>query len=130
MVTDPVADMLSQIKNAMMARHKSVSVPYSKFKEAIAQALKNEGYLQSVDTQGEVPKQKLSLALTYQSGVPLLTDIKRKSKPGLRVYVGASAIPKVLGGMGVSIVSTPEGIMSGAQARKRRLGGELICEVW
>lgn len=130
MTTDPIADMLSQIKNAMLARHKSVSVPYSKLKEAIAQTLKNEGYLQSVSMEGEVPKLKLVLSLTYESGVAKLADIKRKSKPGLRVYVGASDIPKVLGGMGISIVSTPQGIMSGADARKRRLGGELICEVW
>lgn len=130
MVTDPIADMLSQIKNAMMARHKSVSVPYSKLKEAIARTLKNEGFLTGVTVEGDVPKQKLTLTLTYQGDVPLLTDVKRKSKPGLRVYVGATQIPKVLGGMGVSIISTPSGIMSGVEARKKKIGGELICEVW
>ncbi len=114
----------------MLARHKSVSVPYSKLKEAIAGTLKNEGFLTGVSVEGETPKQKLTLTLTYVEDVPLITDIKRKSKPGLRVYVGATRIPKVLDGLGICIVSTPSGIMSGGEARKKRLGGELICEVW
>lgn len=130
MTTDPIADMLSAIKNAVLARHKTVVTPYSNVKETIAQALVAEGYLESVAPFGEAPKRQLTIALAYQDGVSVITDLIRKSKPGLRRYVGKRGIPEVLGGLGSAIVSTPAGVMSGKEAKKRGLGGELICEVW
>ncbi len=130
MVTDPIGDMVSQIKNAVLARHKTVELPYSKVKESIAKALVDEGYLAAVVTTGVKPKQTLKVEIRYREGKPVLEDIKRKSKPGLRVYVNNREIRHVLGGLGSSIISTPEGVMSGKSAKKRGLGGEVICEVW
>lgn len=130
MVNDPVGDMLAQIKNAYMAGKSVVALPYSKMKEAVGQILAQEGYLKSVKTEGVYPKQTLSLELVYRQETPALTDIKRKSKPGLRVYVGRDRIPTVVGGMGLAILSTPQGIMTGKQAKKKHIGGELLCEVW
>lgn len=130
MVTDPIADMLSQIKNAVLARHKTVLLPYSKVKESIAKTLVDEGYLVTVATVGMKPKQMLTLEIAYRGSDPVITDIKRKSKPGLRVYVNTREIKQVLGGLGSAVVSTPQGVMSGKAAKKHGLGGELICEVW
>lgn len=130
MVTDPIGDMLSQIKNAVLARHKTVEFPYSKVKESIAKALVDEGYLATVKTAGTKPKQTLMAEISYRGSQPVLEDIKRKSKPGLRVYVKKGDIRQVLGGLGSAIISTPQGVMSGKEAKKRGLGGELICEVW
>jgi len=130
MVNDPVGDMFVQIKNAYMAGKSVVVLPHSILKEAVAKILMEEGYLSSVTAVGEGVKKSLSLTLAYHESVPSLTDIKRKSKPGLRVYVGSSAIPTVVGGMGVAILSTPVGIMTGSAAKKKHVGGELLCEVW
>ena len=130
MVTDPIGDMISQIKNAFMAGKGEVVLPYSRMKESVAKILCDTGYLKFVETVGDVPKQELKLTLMYTDKVPALTDIKRKSKPGLRVYVGKNAIPKVLSGMGVAILSTPQGVMTGMEAKKRNIGGELLCIVW
>jgi small subunit ribosomal protein S8 len=130
MVTDPIADMLSQIKNAVLARHKTVVLPYSKVKESIAKALVDEGYLATVAITGMKPKQMLTVDIAYDGSEPVLADIKRKSKPGLRVYVSTREIRQVLGGFGSAIISTPLGVMSGKEAKKRGLGGELMCEVW
>lgn len=130
MVSDPIGDMLAQIKNAYMAGKFVVAIPHSKMKEAVARILAEEGYLASVVVGGEQVRKKLELTLRYEGSAPALTDMKRKSKPGLRVYVGTGAIPAVVGGMGVAILSTPQGIMTGKEARKRHIGGELLCEVW
>lgn len=130
MVNDPVGDMVAQIKNAYMAGKSIVVFPHSKLKEAVARILAEEGYLSSVAAAGEGVGKSLKLTLQYRQSMPSLTDIKRKSKPGLRVYVGRDAIPTVVGGMGVAILSTPQGIMTGKQARKKHIGGELLCEVW
>lgn len=130
MTTDPIADMLSQIKNAVLARHQTVPTPFSKVKEAIAKTLRDEGYLASVATTGQAPQQKLILELAFRGSLPAITDLKRKSKPGLRLYVGNRGIPRVLGGLGSVVISTPQGVMSGKEAKKKGLGGELICEVW
>lgn len=130
MITDPIADMLSSIKNAVLARHKTVVVPYSKVKEAVAETLVAEGYLAGAAATGEAPKRILTIEVAYRGSEPVIADIKRKSKPGLRRYVGKRGIPQVLGGLGSAIVSTPAGVMSGKEAKKRGLGGELICEVW
>ena len=130
MVSDPIGDMLAQIKNAYMAGKSVVVLPYSKMKEAVAGILVEEGYLALVTVKGEHVGQTLELTLRYEGSAPTLTDLKRKSKPGLRVYVGSHAIPTVVGGMGIAILSTPQGIMTGKQAKKKHIGGELLCEVW
>jgi small subunit ribosomal protein S8 len=130
MVTDPIADMLSAIKNAALARRESVSVPYSRLKESLARVLAAEGYVGHVSVSGISPKQQLEIGIPYVDGIPAVADVKRRSKPGLRVYVGKRTIPSVSGGMGITIVSTPQGVMTGKEAKKRGLGGELLCEVW
>lgn len=130
MVNDPVGDMLAQIKNAYLARKSVVTIAHSNMKEAVAHILSEEGYLSSVTVAGETAHRIVALKLMYHGTTPALTDIKRKSKPGLRIYVRSGAIPSVVGGMGITILSTPEGIMSGKKASKKHIGGELICEVW
>ncbi len=130
MVNDPIADMLIQIKNAAMARRSFVELPSSKIKVAVANILVKEGYVQSAQHTGDKPKYTLKILLKYEDGAPVITDVKRMSKPGLRVYVDRHHIPTVVGGMGIAIVSTPQGIMTGAKAKKIGLGGELLCEVW
>lgn len=130
MVNDPIGDLLIQIKNAYRAGKSVAVLPHSRLKEAVAQILAQEKYLAAVSVTGERPKKTLELALRYDGATPAVTDLKRKSKPGLRLYVGATAIPTVVGGMGVAIVSTPQGIMTGKEARKKHIGGELLCEVW
>ncbi len=130
MVNDPIGDMLAQIKNAALARQKDLEIPYSKVKLAVAQTLVREGYLKTVEKIGEAPKFKLHIRLAYQGEVPVLTDLKRKSKPGLRVYVAKNEIRSVVGGMGLSVISTSQGVMTGIEARKKGVGGELLCEVW
>lgn len=130
MVTDPIGDFLIQIKNAAWAAKPSVELPYSKVKMAIGKTLKDTGYLTSVEVVGTEPKKRLRIELAYKDGAAVLGDVKRKSKPGLRRYVGKNEIPLVVGGMGIAIISTPQGIMTGRQAKKKGLGGELICEVW
>lgn len=130
MVTDPIGDMISQIKNAFMAGKSEVVLPYSRMKESVAKILCDTGYLKFVESVGDIPKKGLKLTLMYTNKIPAMTDIKRKSKPGLRVYVGRNAIPSVVSGMGVAILSTPAGVMTGMEAKKRNIGGELLCIVW
>ncbi|MBI3559935.1 30S ribosomal protein S8 [Candidatus Gottesmanbacteria bacterium] len=130
MVNDPIGDMLAQIKNAYMAGKSVVALPHSKVKESVARILAEEGYLTGVAVKEEHIGKTLELTLCYQGTTPALTDVKRKSKPGLRVYIGSDAIPTVVGGMGIAILSTPLGIMTGKRAKKKHLGGELLCEVW
>lgn len=130
MVNDPIGDMLAQIKNASMARRGEVVLPFSAMKMAVASILKSEGYVAMVEKIGEEPKARLRIVLRYDNDAPVVTDLKRKSKPGMRVYIGKTAIPAVLGGMGISILSTPLGVMTGDEAKKQGVGGELLCEVW
>lgn len=130
MVTDPIGDMLSQIKNGCLARKSEIILPYSRMKIEVGQVLRSEGYIATIEKIGDEPKAKLRLELRYEQGLPVITDLKRKSKPGMRIYVGNDRIPIVLGGMGISILSTPQGVMTGKEAKKRGLGGELLCEVW
>ena len=131
MMTDPIADMLTRIRNGLQARHATVEMPASKIKSAIAEVLKDEGYIKGYSNVGEGPTRALKVELRYVAkNEPVLSGIKRISKPGLRVYSGATEIPRVFGGLGVAIVSTSRGVMSGAQARKQRIGGEVICHVW
>jgi small subunit ribosomal protein S8 len=125
-VTDPISDMLTRIRNAHQALHADLVLPASKLKAAIAAILKDEGYV--VDFT--VTDEKLSINLKYQGGKPLISGLKRVSKPGRRVYVGAEAIPKVQNGLGISILSTSRGILVGDKARELKVGGELLCEIW
>lgn len=130
MVNDPIGDMIIQIKNAAMAGRREVMLPYSGVKMALAQTLLKEGYITAVEKTGEAPKFQLRMTLTYQNDTPVVTNVKRKSKPGMRVYIGKHEIPMVVGGMGIAILSTPKGIMTGKEAKKLGLGGELLCEIW
>jgi small subunit ribosomal protein S8 len=128
-MSDPIADLLTRIRNAGKALLPVVELPHSRMKESVAKILKGEGYVGDVAVEGTA-KKKLTIRLKYQGKKCVIEGIKRVSKPGLRRYVGSTEIPRVLGGMGISIVSTSEGVMSGAQAKKKNLGGELLCYVW
>jgi len=128
-MTDPVADMLTRIRNGQKARKVSVSMPASKVKEAVASVLKDEGYIKDFVTSGEGAKRQLGVELKYFEGAPVIENVKRVSKPGLRVYRGNEDLPKVLGGLGIAIVSTSAGVMSDRQARAKGIGGEVICVV-
>lgn len=121
--------MLTRIRNAGAALHPTVDVPHSKMKEAIAVILKREGYIGGFSVEGAKIK-KIKVALKYTGDRPVIVGLKQVSTPGLRRYVRSTDIPRVLGGLGVSIVSTPKGVMSGSEARKQNLGGELVCYVW
>jgi small subunit ribosomal protein S8 len=129
MISDPISDMLTRIRNAGMAMHPTVTMPYSKLKGAIADILKREGYVSEAKTEGDKRK-TLTLTLKYQGRKPVIVGSKMTSTPGLRRYVNSSEIPQVLGGMGVAILTTSRGVMTGAQARKENLGGELLFFIW
>lgn len=130
-MTDPIADMLTRIRNAVQARHEATEMPSSKLKVAIAKVLKEEGFIKDYQVLDNRPFKVLRIELLYTGKKePVLTGIKRISKPGLRVYTKASAIPRVYGGLGLAVISTPKGVMSGRQARRQNLGGEVICHVW
>ena len=130
-VTDPIADMLTRIRNASAARHKELSLPSSRVKREIARILTEEGFIEAFQTEADVPQERLVLRLKYVEGrTPVVTGLKRISKPGLRVYARKTEIPRVLGGLGMSILSTSHGIMTGNDARKQNLGGEVLCYVW
>jgi len=129
-VTDPIADFLTRVRNGVRAQQPEVLVPYSKIKAEIARVLKEEGYISdySVETSGAHPRIKLINKLVDRSSA--IAGLRRVSRPGLRRYVGADEIPRVLGGMGVAILSTSRGVVSGREARKQKLGGELLAYVW
>jgi small subunit ribosomal protein S8 len=128
-MTDPIADMLTRIRNGQKARKVSVSMPASNAKEAVAAVLKSEGYITGYSNDGEGATKQLSVELKYFDGVPVIERIERSSKPGLRIYRGKESLPKVLGGLGVAIVSTSAGVMSDRQAREQGIGGEVLCVV-
>jgi small subunit ribosomal protein S8 len=129
-LTDPISDFLTRLKNASRAKNDEFTAPYSKIKAEIARILAEEGYIWSyeLDTTGKFPE--IRVKTKFVQSTPALTDLKRVSKPGLRRYTPASEIPRVLGGMGISIMSTSKGIMTGHKARKEKLGGELLALVW
>ena len=130
-VTDPIADMLTRIRNASSARHKELTLPSSRVKREIARILAEEGFIEAYETQPDGVQERLNLRLKYVEGrTPVVSGLKRISKPGLRVYARKTEIPRVLGGLGLVILSTSRGIMTGAQARKLNLGGEVLCYVW
>jgi small subunit ribosomal protein S8 len=128
-MTDPISDMLTRIRNGQKARKVAVSMPASKQKEAIAKVLEDEGYITGYAVAGEGALKELTVELKYFDGVPVIEKIRRASRPGLRVYRGNEDLPKVLGGLGVAIVSTSAGVMSDRQAREKGIGGEVLCVV-
>lgn len=127
--TDPIADMLSRIHNGYMARKAGIVLPWSKMKESLAKVLVANHYLTGVKVSGDNGKKILELGLKYDQKMPAISSIKRISRPSLRVYVGKNQLPKVLGGLGVAIISTPAGLLIDKEARKKGLGGEVICEI-
>ncbi|HEV8054627.1 MAG: 30S ribosomal protein S8 [Chloroflexi bacterium] len=130
-LSDPIADMLTRIRNGSRARHTEVLVPASRTKREIARILKDEGFIEEVGESQEGPRAWLHIRLKYVDGkAPVVSGLKRISKPGLRVYAQKTDIPRVLGGLGIVIVSTSQGIMTGQQARKAQLGGEVLAYVW
>jgi small subunit ribosomal protein S8 len=132
-MTDPIADMLTRLRNANTAMHDDVTMPSSKVKEALAELLKKEGYIEDFTTADnpDRPGQLLTVTMKYSpERARIISGIKRVSKPGLRVYTKSDSIPRVLGGLGVAVVSTSQGLMTDREARKRRMGGEILCFVW
>jgi small subunit ribosomal protein S8 len=131
MMTDPIADMLARIKNALRARKKTVSVPASKLKMEIVRILKEEGFIEDFQYIEERPQARIEIILKYDENKrPVIAGLKRVSKPGRRLYMGYQKLPKVMDGLGIAIVSTSQGIMPDHEARKRKVGGEVICEIW
>ena len=130
-VTDPIADMLTRIRNATIAKHESVQIPASRMKLAIAKILKDEGFIKDFELVKDSQNRMMRVWLRYTGKKePVLTGLRRVSKPGLRVYARSRQMPRVLGGMGIAIVSTPQGIMTARQARRQNVGGEVLCYVW
>ncbi len=130
-VTDPVADMLTRIRNANMARHEHVLIPASKLKLEIAKILKAQGYIQKYDLVDDKRQGQLRLHLRYgPQGQPVITGLRRISRPGMRVYVDAERIPRVMGGLGIAVLSTSRGVFTDREARRRRVGGEILCYIW
>jgi small subunit ribosomal protein S8 len=128
-MSDPISNMLTTIRNGGMANLPEVVLPHSKMKESIAHVLKREGYVAEVAVEGK-PHKKIKIKLKYTGRKPVIEGSRRVSSPGLRRYTGALEIPRVRGGLGISIISTSEGILTGVQARKKNIGGELLCEIW
>lgn len=128
-MTDPIADMLTRIRNGQKARKVSVSMPLSKAKVAVARVLKDEGYIVDYTTTTEGVKGELSVELKYFEGTPVIETVQRVSKPGLRIFRAKDELPKVLGGLGIAIISTSAGVMSDRQAREKGIGGEVLCVV-
>ena len=129
-VTDPIADMLTRIRNALTAKHSDVKIPTSKVKSAIADILLEEGYIASVEKVDEGVNSYLNITLKYGAGKSVINGLKRVSKPGLRVYANCEELPKVLGGLGIAIISTSKGIMTDKQARTANVGGEVMAYIW
>jgi small subunit ribosomal protein S8 len=131
MTSDPIADMLTRVRNAITARHPKVDVPASKLKAEIARILKEEGYIANFKVAEEGVKRVIKIYLKYgPNNSPVITKIERVSRPGCRVYVGQDDIPRVQGGLGINILTTPRGVMTGKHARKEGVGGELLCQIW
>jgi small subunit ribosomal protein S8 len=128
-MSDPISDMLTRIRNAGNAQLPTVELPHSRIKESVAKVLQQQGYITDVSVEGDT-KKKLKMRLKFNGKKSVIEGLKRVSKPGLRRYVGATEIPRVRGGLGVAIVSTSEGLLTDQQARKKNLGGELLCYIW
>ena len=129
-LTDPIADMLTRIRNGNIAKHSEVKIPFSKIKESMASILKNEGYIANYEIKEEGTKKDIAVTLKYMDGETVIKGLKRTSKPGRRVYTSVENLPKVLGGLGIAIVSTPKGVITDKECRKHNVGGEVLCYVW
>ena len=129
-LSDPIGDMIARVKNAQARNHKKVELPSSNFKSKIADILKNEGFIKDFKIVNEEKKQILSLELKYHSGNPVISNFERVSKPGRRIFSSADSLPKINNGLGIAIVSTPKGVMTDMDARKQKVGGEIICKVF
>ena len=129
-LSDPIGDMIARVKNAQSRNHKKVELPSSNFKVKIAEILKNEGFVKDFKVNSENNKNLLALELKYHSGNPVINTFERVSKPGRRIFSSASGLPKINNGLGIAIVSTPKGVMTDLDARKQRVGGEIICKVF
>ena len=129
-LNDPIGDMIARIKNSQLRNHKKVELPSSKFKIKIADVLKNEGYINGFNVDKNDNKQVLIIDLKYNSGSPVISVIERISKPGRRVFSSAQSLPKINNGLGIAIISTPKGVMTDIDARKQKVGGEIICKVF
>ncbi len=129
-LSDPIGDMIARVKNAQQRSHKKVDLPASNFKTKIAGILKNEGFIKEFKVNSENNKSTLSLELKYHSGSPVISAFERVSKPGRRIFSSAESLPKINNGLGIAIVSTPKGVMTDLDARKQRVGGEIICKVF
>jgi small subunit ribosomal protein S8 len=129
-MNDPISDFLTRIRNACAAQQEQVLIPFSKMKAELSRILQEEGYIWGYEVDTSVTHPRLKLKLKYQDKAPVIRNLTRVSKPGLRQYVGSDEIPRVLGGLGISILSTPRGIMTGSKARKAKVGGELLATVW
>ena len=129
-LSDPIGDMIARVKNAQARKHKKVELPSSKFKSKIADILKNEGFIKDFKVSTEEKKNILSLELKYHSGNPVISNFERVSKPGRRIFSSADSLPKINNGLGIAIVSTPKGVMTDIEARKQKVGGEVICKVF
>ena len=129
-LSDPIGDMIARVKNAQARKHKKVELPSSKFKSKIADILKNEGFIKDFKVSIEENKNILSLELKYHSGNPVISNFERVSKPGRRIFSSAEGLPKINNGLGIAIISTPKGVMTDIDARKQKVGGEIICKVF
>ena len=129
-LSDPIGDMIARIKNAQLRNHKKVELPSSNFKSKIADILKNEGFIRDFNVAREEKKPVLSLELKYHSGNPVISNFERVSKPGRRIFSSADSLPKINNGLGIAIISTPKGVMTDMDARKQKIGGEVICKVF
>ena len=129
-LSDPIGDMIARIKNAQIRSHKTVELPSSNFKVKISEILKSEGYIIDYKVNKETKKPLLSINLKYHSGNPVISTIERVSKPGRRIFSSAESLPKINNGLGIAIISTPKGVMTDIDARKQRVGGEIICKVF
>ena len=129
-LSDPIGDMLARIKNSQLRNHKKVQLPSSKFKVRIAEILKSEGYIVDFKVENDDKKTNLLINLKYNSGNPVINSIERVSKPGRRIFSSAESLPKINNGLGIAIVSTPKGVMTDVDARKQKIGGEIICKVF
>ena len=129
-LSDPIGDMIARVKNAQARKHKKVELPSSKFKSKIADILKNEGFIKDFKVSTEEKKNILSLELKYHSGNPVISNFERVSKPGRRIFSSADSLPKINNGLGIAILSTPKGVMTDVDARKQKVGGEIVCKVF
>ena len=129
-MSDPISNMLTSIRNAQAVLHQTVNVPFSNLKYEIAKILQRQGFIERIEKKGRKTKRFIEITLKYNNKIPVISGIKRISKPGQRIYVSAKEIKKVKGGYGMAIISTSKGLMTNKEARKQKLGGEVICEVW